>query len=555
LLPTAFLAVTPCIGAVQVTFRLFLSPCAKQQNTPQNRRYSSDYLLSFSIKLYLLYADKSLNCFVQGTQEGHIMTTSSTISNVGIGSGLDLSTILSELTTAEQAKLTPITDEETAQTTKLTGYSTLKSALQTFNTAVTTMSNANLYNAVTATSSSTSAFTATTTAGASITAGSYSVSVSQLAQAQSLTSAAVTSSSTQLGATTSGNTRTLSITQGSGTPVNITLTDSQTSLTGMVKAINAANAGVTASVVQVSDSQSQLVLTSNTTGTSSAMTLSVSGDDTLNSFLNYSSTGTSNGMTQTVAAQNAKLTVNNVAIERSSNTITNAPQSGITLNLTNTTSGTQTLTVTKSTSDAESAINNFVSAYNTLLTSFSSLTQYTAVSAGSSQSSSNGPLMGDVTTRNMKNAITSVLSTQQTGSSLGVIGALGITMDTTTGQLTVDSTKLESALSNSTSAVSALIVGDGKTTGVGTLLTNLDSTYLSSTGTIATAENAINTNLNKLADKYTEQNTLINSTIANYKTQFSNLSTLMSSLNSTSTYLTEQFSSTSSSTSSVTLGQ
>lgn len=120
------------------------------------------------------------------------------ISNLGVGSGLPLSTMLDSLTTAEKAALKPISTQQTAYTAKLSAYATLKSSLTTFQTANAKLNSADLFTATNATSSS-SAFSATTS-GSSTVAGKYSISVTQLAQAQVLTSA-VQSSNTAPSAT------------------------------------------------------------------------------------------------------------------------------------------------------------------------------------------------------------------------------------------------------------------------------------------------------------------------------------------------------------------
>lgn len=108
------------------------------------------------------------------------------ISTLGVGSGLDLSSILDSLEAAEKSTLTPISKQQSSYTAKLSAYGTLKSALESFQTANTALNKADLFTA-TSTTSSSSAFSATTT-GSAI-AGKYTISVSQLAQAQTLTDA------------------------------------------------------------------------------------------------------------------------------------------------------------------------------------------------------------------------------------------------------------------------------------------------------------------------------------------------------------------------------
>uniref|UniRef100_UPI0020417B62 flagellar filament capping protein FliD n=1 Tax=Enterobacter hormaechei TaxID=158836 RepID=UPI0020417B62 len=125
-------------------------------------------------------------------------------------------------------------------------------------------------------------------------------------------------------------------------------------------------------------------------------TISVSGDTALQSFMGYNgnSADTTNGMMESVTAQNALLKVNNVDIENSSNTISDALED-ITLNLNDVTTGNQTLTITTDNTKATKAINDWVTAYNSLQDTFSSLTKYTAVDAGSdAHNTSNGALLG-----------------------------------------------------------------------------------------------------------------------------------------------------------------
>ncbi|KNC08365.1 flagellar capping protein [Pantoea sp. RIT-PI-b] len=469
------------------------------------------------------------------------------ISTLGIGSGLDLSTILDNLTTAEKASLTPISNQQTAYTAKLSAYATLKSSLSTFQTANTALNSADLFSATSASSSS-SAFSATTSG--SVVAGKYTISVSQLAQAQTLTSAVQTSNTTALG-DSSASSRTLSITLKDGTSKDIALTSDQTSLTGMRDAINSADAGVSATIIKVGDGSYRLSLTSSETGSDNAVSkIAVTGDDTLQGIVGYDASGSSNAMTESVTAQNAKLTVNNVEIENSSNTISDALE-GITLNLNDTTSGNQTLTITKDTSKAESAIKTWVDAYNTLLDQFSTLTKYTAVDVGAdAQDTSNGALLGDSTLRTIQTQLKSMLTNAQSSSTYKTLAQIGITTDPTTGSLELDSDKLETALSSDADGVKEMIVGDGKTTGITTTIATNLTGWLSSTGIVQAATDGVSKTLNDLTDQYNTMSTRIDNMVARYKAQFTQLDVLMSSLNQTSSYLTQQFESSSSSSSS-----
>lgn len=468
------------------------------------------------------------------------------ISTLGVGSGLDLSSILDSMQTAEKAALTPISNQQSSYTAKLSAYATLKSALTTFQTANTTLNNADLFTATTATSSS-SAFSATTSG--STVAGKYTISVSQLAQAQTLTSSVQSSITTALG-DSSVSSRTLSIALAGGSSKDITLTSDQTSLTGMRDAINGADAGVTASIIKVADGSYRLSVTSDKTGSDNAVSsIKVTGDSTLQGIVGYDASTSSNAMTESVTAQNAKLTVNNIAIENSSNTISDALE-GITLNLSDTTSGNQTLTVASDTSKASNAITSWVSAYNTLQNTFSSLTKYTAVDVGSdSQSSSNGALLGDSTLRTIQSQLKSLLTNTASSSTFKTLAQIGVTTDPTTGQLDLDSSKLNTSLTSNMTGVKEMIIGDGKTTGIATKISSNLTGWLSSTGIIQSATDGVSKTLNNLTEQYNSVNDRINNTITRLKAQFTQLDVVMNSLNQTSSYLTQQFDTSNSSSS------
>jgi len=466
------------------------------------------------------------------------------ISNLGVGSGLPLSTMLDSLTTAEKSALTPISNQQSAYTAKLSAYASLKSSLTTFQTANTKLNSADLFTATTASSSST-AFSATTSG--STVAGKYSINVTQLAQAQVLTSAVQSSNTAALGDSSVAS-RSIAITLKDGTSKSITLSSDQTSLTGMRDAINGANAGITASIIKVSDGSFRLSMSANKTGSDNAVAkIAVTGDSTLQGIVGFDASASSNVMTESVKAQNAELTVNNVAIENSSNQISDALE-GITLNLTATTVGDQSLTITKDTSKASSAISGWVSAYNTLLDQFNTLTKYTKVDTNTdSQDASNGALLGDSTLRTIETQLKSMLTNAQSSSSYKSLGQIGITTDPQTGSLVIDTTKVSAALDKDAAGVKEMIVGDGKTTGITTKIATNITGWLSTKGIVQAATDGVSKTLNTLTALYNTTSDRIDADIARYKTQFTQLDLAISRLNSTSTYLTQQFDTSSSS--------
>lgn len=478
--------------------------------------------------------------------------SSTTISNLGVGSGLDLSTLYTSLETAEQSKLTTITTQQSSYNSQLSAYGKLQSSMTSLQTATAALTKTTAFNSTTVSSTNT-AFTATTDSTANT--GSYSVSVTQIAKAQSLLSGSVSSNTAQLG--TSGATRTLTITQaGNDTPLSISLADEDTSLTGIANAINKSGGDVSASIIKANDGDYRLMLSSKSTGTDYDMTVSVSGDDALQAVIGYTAGGSSNGMTQQVQSQNAKLTVNGVAIERSSNTITDAP-TGVTLQLkaASVSGASEQLEVTRATDDTKAAINAWVKAYNSLQSTIATVTKYTKVETGEDQSTSNGALLGDSNVRSIQSQLRSQLTTVQSGS-LAIMAQLGITQDPSigsdgsTGNLLVDDTKLTAALANNPQGVTDYFIGDGKTTGFATVmnntLTDMLSTATGKEGVIKNATDGINSTLKTLSQRYDDMSDSIDATMARYKAQFTQLDTLISKLNNTASYLTQQFSTSSS---------
>ncbi|CCK11520.1 Flagellar hook-associated protein FliD [Cronobacter sakazakii 680] len=474
-----------------------------------------------------------------------------TISNLGVGSNLGLADLYDKLEAAEQTKLTVITKQQSTYNTQLSAYSKLQSSLQSLQTATAALGKTATWNS-TSVSSTNTAFAATTTSDAMT--GDYTVNVKQMAKAQVLTSGSIASSTTQLGATT-GTTRTVTISQlGTSKPLTVSLADGDTSLNGIAKAINKAGGNVSASVIKASDGDFRLMLTSKTTGTSNDMTVTVTGDDTLQGIIGFDSSTKTGALSIQTASQNAKVVVNDIEIERSTNVISDALP-GTTLTLKAQSTANETLSVTRATDANKKAVTDWVTAYNALQSTIASVTKYVKVDKGDTQSSSNGALIGDSNVRSI--AVSAAqhadpgaerqyryhgTARHHTGPGLAADGAAGV--------LKVDDAKLTKALTENPDAVQAYFVGDGKATGMAMQMNNTLTSMLSTTtgkeGVIQNAKDSINDTLKSLDKRYTAMEASIEATMARYKSQFSNLDSLVNKLNSTSTYLTKQFSSSSS---------
>ncbi|WP_264041184.1 flagellar filament capping protein FliD [Pectobacterium carotovorum] len=469
------------------------------------------------------------------------------ISALGSGSGLPLDTLLTQLRTAENQKLVPITTQQSSFKAQLSGISALKSALDKLKTANDALAISESFGIVkgsidgitsTKVSSTNKAFS--TTADSKAVAGTYSIDVKQLAQAHSITSTAKTSATEPLSTTDTK----LVIAQDNGkfTKVGddylkyleIDIKAGETSLNDVRDAINKVNGTVTASVVKAKDNEYYLMLTAKNSGTESK--ISIGGDDT--SVFN----GTP---TEKVAAKNAQITANGIEIERQSNAISDAFE-GVTINLLaqTETGKPETLTIEQDITGMKDTIKAWVDAYNALQDTISAQTKYTAVKAGKSQVSSNGALLGDSTVRGIQNKLKAQLTTVQSGGDeFRILADLGITQNFKTGKLEISDTKLEKALKEEPGRVRDFFVGDNDKTGFATQTrTYLKEVLDTSEGLIKTKEDGINSSLKKLDTQAARVQDAIESTIAIYQKQFVDLDKAMTNMNSTMSRLKSMFS-------------
>lgn len=398
------------------------------------------------------------------------------ISSPGVGSNLDVNGIVSKLMQVESQPLTSLQKREASYQAKLTAYGTLKGALSTFQNSLSSLANASTFQTPLATASDSTILNASATSLA--TQGSYSITVGNLAQAQTISSAGQSSTTTAIGAGTSttltfsfgtisdgalvsgvytGSTFTQDATQASKTVV---IDGTNNSLQGIRDAINAANVGVTASIVNdgTVGSPYHLMLTSTNTGLSKSMKITASGggDASVTSLLSYDPAGTQN-LTQTAVAQDASLSINGLSIASSSNAVSSAIP-GVTLNLTK--AGSTTLNVANNTAGVMSAVQGFVKAYNDINNNLKSLTGYNATTK------TGGLLIGDAPTQMIQARLRSTI-----GAALSGVGSNTITNLTQIGvnflkdgTLTIDNTKLQSALSSNFSDFASLFAAFGKTT-------------------------------------------------------------------------------------------
>jgi flagellar hook-associated protein 2 len=396
------------------------------------------------------------------------------ITSTGLGSGLDINGLVSQLMAAESQPLQQLNAKEASYQATLTGYGQVKSALSTFQAAMSGLSSASTFQPVTATSGDPSVYTAT--ASSIAIPGSYSIEVTQLAQSQKLASSAFATVNDVVG--TGTLTFQFGTDDGAGTfSVNsakaaqsVTIDAAHNTLTGVRDAINAANVGVSATIINDGTGY-RLSITSKDTGAANSLKITASNDADGNnadnsglSQLSYDPAGTlGNGknLSQTVAAQDALLSVDGITnISKSSNTITDVVQ-GVTLNLLSpsATGVSATLSVANDSSSAQTAVQGFVSAYNTLTQTLSSLTAYDPTTQ------QGGILQGDTSVNTIQTQLRSLLTSNITGltGNYKLLSDIGVSFQLD-GTLAVDSTKLQTALNNSPNAIAGLFATVGGAT-------------------------------------------------------------------------------------------
>jgi flagellar hook-associated protein 2 len=420
------------------------------------------------------------------------------ISSPGIGSNLDVNGIIDKLMQAESTPFVAMQQKEQVFTNQLSAYGQLSGALGALQTAVTTMSDSTKYRTQGATSSDSTIVTASASKDAI--KGSYGVTVSALAQSQSLMAAGQASTTSLIGDGTpttltfdfggiSGGTLTNGVYSGATftqdgkqSSRTVTIDGSNNSLQGIRDAINKANIGVRASIISDgSANPNRLVFTASDTGATSNMKISVAGDSTLSNLLSYAPDGTQN-MTQTSAGQDAALTLYGVNITSHTNTVSDAIP-GVTLNLAKI--GAATVNVTSDTSGVKTALTAFVKAYNDLNSTIATQTKPGApVKAG--EAPTGGPLLGDATTRNLQSSLRRLFSTAVPGldssASFDSLSDLGVTFQKD-GSLKLDTTKLQKAVDTDLDDVTKLLATSGSTSD--SLINFVSSTSSSGVGTKA----------------------------------------------------------------------
>lgn len=462
-----------------------------------------------------------------------------TISSPGIGSGLDVQSIVSQLVALEKAPLNQLKTQATSIQSRISAYGTITAQITALSDAANKLGTSSGWNSVLATSSNASAVGVTAASGAPAT--SLTMEVQQLAKAQSVASTAVTSGSgvgagtmtIELGRWDAG-----SFTAGSGTPVNITINPGEDTLTEIAAKINNANAGVSATVLKDASGE-RLLMRSKDTGAENGFRVLVAdadGNETDATGLSRLAFDGVNGMGQTQAGQNALATINGVSITSVSNRLTDTLP-GLTLQLSQVTSAPVEIDVSADVTAVRANIQSFVDAYNTLNSNLASVTRY---DAGSKTA---GTLQGDSTAAGLQNAIRGMMRSVTASSPFSRLSDVGIELQTG-GKLSIDTEKLDSALTDlkGLKELFSIDTGSATTQGFGRKVKAFADGLLETDGLLSTKTSALQASLKRNDLEQEKVNDRAARAEVRYLAQYNAMDAAVAKLNSLNTFVTQQIS-------------
>lgn len=466
------------------------------------------------------------------------------ITALGTGSGIDLESMVTKLMDVERLSFTRVQNRQKSVESEISGLGQLSNALSSIQTAAkdllpasSTASMKDTFTTYKASVVNEKVASATLKSGAKNTAtGGYSLEVEQLASSHRLVTKAGAENKIEQDGKLKIEIGSLSEKDGSKTfSANGAKTleievKKDASLSDIRDAINKANGGVSATIIKGSGGE-QLVLSSKDTGLDNVMKISglenfafdpAAADSATNKMSDSASDGGA-------AAQNAKLSINGIAAESSSNVVENVLD-GISLTLYGTNKGdptTVSVSVDNSTKITES-LDAFVTSFNASAKIISDLGKY------DQETGETGLLQGRAILRNSKTQLTKLISGNNgiAGSEYQNLASIGVSFSKT-GELQLDSSMLKTALNRDYDGVMGLVQNTFK---------GLDSgvdKMIATDGTVTKSTESTNKILSQLKEQESTLNTRLNNIESRYRKQFTSLDSLVSSWNNISSYISQ----------------
>ncbi|WP_150294753.1 flagellar filament capping protein FliD [Sphingobium estronivorans] len=469
--------------------------------------------------------------------------SSSILTALGAGSGIDTSSLVSSLVSAaREPKQNAITSRQSLNSARISALASASSSLDTFADALNSLLAGTGYSGTPA-SNDTSIVAVSALPGGTPTGLPAQIEVQQLASARTLVSAVNANQDASQGAAATVGVGELSLKVGSGNAVSIKIDATNNSYTGLAAAINNAGAGVTATVV--TDSQGTRLMLKGPTGAAndfSLTTVSSTTDATTGADLSrfaWSSAGPVSGSTMSSAGQpkDAIILLDGVEQHYAANTIDTAiPNLRIDLN--KAAPGTSvTLATTEPTTSMRDLMVEFVDAYNTLMKALN-----TATATGTDASTA-GVLNGEASIRDMKRQLSQMVSAQLTATGpYKTLNDLGVSTNRD-GTLSLDTAALDKVMAADPKAITQMLNPSVKTAtniGLAGLMDKVRDNSQKDGGPLAASQaryKALASNLSDQLDKLDTQ-------MADYQTQLTKVYSVMenrlSAFKATQSYLTQQ---------------
>jgi len=471
------------------------------------------------------------------------------ISSTGLGSGLQVESIVSSLMAVERKPAALLETAVTTMKSQLSTYGQLQSYVSALQDKSRAMASTTLWSQTVATSADPTVASVTTSTNAA--AGSYSLSVSQLAVAQTTSSRAVPSKDTNMGAgqltielgSWTGDPATFGLKTGANS-VTVDIGPGETSLAAVRDKINAAGAGVVATVIYDATG-ARLSIRSTSTGVENGFRIKATetepgADGAGLSMLNFDPEGGATGMSLNMEAKDAKAKLNGLDITSASNTLTDVAD-GMTIKLLKKSEAPIDLSVTQDTESMKTAVNDFVKAYNDLSSFIKTQTKYDP------DAKTAGKLQGDRTViglqAQMREILRGVNTSPTTMRTLSDAG-LEVSKDGTT--LSVNAKKLDAALARPEEAKKLFMSGSSDDEGTWGLMSRFSAMAtgaLSTDGALTTRQAGIQANIKRNNDRVADMEVRLAATEARIRKQYETLDTNMAKLNALGSYVTTQLSS------------
>jgi flagellar hook-associated protein 2 len=437
------------------------------------------------------------------------------------GGVLDVNTLVSQLVAAEQnQRLVPITRKETQATTQISALGALKGALSAFKSALEPLKTVSAFETRKATVADTDFYSAS--ADGTAAAGHYDIEVVNVAQAHQLASDEFLGGST---ANVGYGTLTISV---GGKSFDVELDAEHATLADVRNAINSAkdNTGVQATLLNGTGG-ARLVLTSAKTGEAQTIDVVASGGDG-----GLDQLATAN-LTEMREAKDAEIKIADFSIKSTTNTFKNAID-GVTITVKKATLADEPvgLDVALDTTSITSRIQKFVTEYNSMQGTLSKLGSYDAATKVA------GPLVGDALLRGAQDQARRDLSDPVKGieGTYTTLASVGITTSDT-GALKIDTDKLNAAIDADPQAVAKLF---GSDTGVAARMYKHLDDRLSTSGDIETRNKSLNNEIKALTKDKETLALRLQQIETRYRKQFVALDSLLTQMQSTSSYLAQQ---------------